>query len=372
MLNEVDLKLSKELSYALRHNPSAYFLILDDNGWCNLDCLLNSFNSKNAFGKVSVERIQSIVDDCDKKRFEIDVVNNRIRATYGHSIKNHKITIAEPQPPPCILFHGTSRAAWEKIKTEGLKPMNRQHVHLSSDKETAIKVGKRHDKYPVIIAVYALKAYLYNNIKFYHSANDQTWMSERIPSDFLREIRPLTKEYVEEVEHNLEELEKKQYVGHSIDIEICGEIKEILQLLSLSSEERVKKILEIFESFPNGLWRKKQYPNIDRYINTVDNIRKGHNFDKLTGKLSLRWYNVNGKTFGYEYTYGFDDGYPETETIHIPSELLYLDNESLRKKLIAEVLGAMRNTKSQLEKELADATDVLNKMEIKNKILTSI
>ena len=29
---------------------------------------------------------------------------------------------------------------------EGLKPMNRQYVHLSQDKETAYLVGSRHDQ----------------------------------------------------------------------------------------------------------------------------------------------------------------------------------------------------------------------------------
>ena len=365
MLNEVDFKLSKELSYALRHNPSAYSLALDDNGWCSLDSLLKSFNSMKSYGIVDVDRIYHIIDDCEKKRFEIDEKNNRIRATYGHSIKDHPIVVTKPEQPPYVLFHGTSRWAWEKIKLEGLKPMSRQYVHLSTDKETAIRVGKRHDDNPVVIAVYAFKAWLGNGVKFYHSTNDQTWMSEQIPSEYLRELRPLEKEYIEEVENKIVELEKKQYIGHEFNTNVFDEKKETLFLLSLSSEERIKRILEIFESFPNGLWRKKQYPNIDKYINTIDNIRNGHNFDKLTGKTSLQWYSGNGKVFGYEFTHGIDDGYPETTTIHIPSELLYLDDDALERRLYSEVLGAMRYTKTQLEKELADASSILREMEKK-------
>ena len=355
MLSEVDLKLSKELSYALRHDPSAYFLILDDNGWCNLDCLLNSFNSKNAFGKVSVERIQSIVDDCDKKRFEIDEGNNRIRATYGHSIKDHPIVVSNPEQPPFVLYHGTSRDALDSIMTEGLKPMNRQYVHLSTDKETALKVGSRHDKNPVILVVFGFSAWLRNDTKFYHSTNDQTWMSEPIPPKYIRVLRPLTKEYVEEVEKSVVELEK---VADAVDKK-----KETLLLLSLSSEERVKKILDIYESFPEGLWRKKKYPEIDMHARTLEKIRSGDNYDKLTGKLHLEWYGDTNRVFGYSFIHGIDDGYPESTSIKIPSEFLYIDEDSLKSRITEEVLDAMKTTIFNLECALKDAKLVLETTE---------
>jgi len=37
--------------------------------------------------------------------------------------------------PPATLFHGTIARNLAKIRTEGLKPMNRRHVHLSPDVE---------------------------------------------------------------------------------------------------------------------------------------------------------------------------------------------------------------------------------------------
>lgn len=53
-------------------------------------------------------------------------------------------TLFKPMQPPRLLFHGTSAAAAEAILESGhLKPMSRQYVHLSSDKATALIVGKR-------------------------------------------------------------------------------------------------------------------------------------------------------------------------------------------------------------------------------------
>jgi putative RNA 2'-phosphotransferase len=42
------------------------------------------------------------------------------------------------------LFHGTAVATVPAIRREGQKPANRQHVHLSPDEATAVKVGQRH------------------------------------------------------------------------------------------------------------------------------------------------------------------------------------------------------------------------------------
>jgi putative RNA 2'-phosphotransferase len=41
--------------------------------------------------------------------------------------------------PPAILYHGTSPSAAKNIMSEGLRPMNRQYVHLSTDKNQQYK-----------------------------------------------------------------------------------------------------------------------------------------------------------------------------------------------------------------------------------------
>ena len=78
----------------------------------------------------------------DKVRFEIK--DDKIRALYGHSssILFNKIQKTASKPPD-ILYHGTSPSAAKNIMSEGLRPMNRQYVHLSTDKNTALQVGKR-------------------------------------------------------------------------------------------------------------------------------------------------------------------------------------------------------------------------------------
>ena len=109
----------------------------------------------------------------------------KIRATYGHSMEN-KIEFT-PSVPPSVLYHGTLNRVLDSIRKNGLLPMNRQYVHLSSDVATARKVGERHDRNPAILTVDAAKMHA-DGFKFFHSANDGTWMCEKVPFRYVVKI----------------------------------------------------------------------------------------------------------------------------------------------------------------------------------------
>ena len=177
------INISKAVSYALRHNPSAFGLELDSEGWVSAEDLINALNKHNKSLDVTVASLCYIIDNSDKKRFEIR--DNMIRATYGHSIEN-KIEYT-PQTPPAVLYHGTTHKAYPKIAGlfgEGLKPMERQYVHLSSDIKTAITVGKRRDPNPIVFAINAMLMYD-DGIKFFHTGNDTTWLCDSVPKHYI-------------------------------------------------------------------------------------------------------------------------------------------------------------------------------------------
>ncbi|MFB6346343.1 MAG: RNA 2'-phosphotransferase [bacterium] len=139
--------LSKTLSYFLRHNPNDGNLTVDDQGFVDLDDLLETLRQEG--WDLSREELIERIDDPDVERFER--VESVVRATYGHSIDvEPEYREIEPEFP---LFHGTARRAWSSIKQEGIKPMNRQYVHLSRSREEALRVGRRHDNNPVILEI---------------------------------------------------------------------------------------------------------------------------------------------------------------------------------------------------------------------------
>ena len=88
--------LSKEISYALRHAPWEYELEMDEDGWVSIEQLLDALHREREWKSITQEDIQQMIDISEKKRHEI--VGNRIRAFYGHSIpmkiskleKNHQ------------------------------------------------------------------------------------------------------------------------------------------------------------------------------------------------------------------------------------------------------------------------------------------
>jgi putative RNA 2'-phosphotransferase len=120
-----------------------------------------------------------MINRSDKRRFEMKA--GKIRAFYGHSMEQKIARV--PVHPPEILFHGISPKAVEAIRREGLKPMERQYVHLSLDEQTARTVGHRRTKQPVILRILARDAHQ-NGVKFYHG-NETVWLADGIPPEFI-------------------------------------------------------------------------------------------------------------------------------------------------------------------------------------------
>ena len=143
-----DLSLSKELSYLLRHCPESKHLTMDKHGWVKISELITNAP------EFTMENIKTIVETDSKTRYSISDDGEYIRANQGHSIK---VNIDfKPYTGTKYLYHGTSKEALNLIQSSGaILPMSRQFVHLSKDKETAKKVGKRHshNDMPVIIVI---------------------------------------------------------------------------------------------------------------------------------------------------------------------------------------------------------------------------
>ena len=141
MEGNLDLaKLSRTVSYALRHEPSLYRVKLDSYGWVHLiDLVVSLRRYRNEWRKLAENEIIEMISKSDKRRFEI--YEGKIRALYGHSLPGKVLKMSVQLP--AILFHGTSSWFIKQIKHEGLKPRGRQYVHLSVDQETALVVGKR-------------------------------------------------------------------------------------------------------------------------------------------------------------------------------------------------------------------------------------
>ncbi len=176
-------KLSKEISYALRHAPWEYELEMNEEGWVPMAQLLDALRREAKWEGISAADVEEMIEQSSKKRFEIK--DGRIRAFYGHSfpMKIQK----EEKEPPAVLYHGTARRFLTSIMENGLLPQERQYVHLSQDVETAEIVGKRHDGRPCILAIDAKRAWE-EGVKFY-LGNEKVWLADSVPGRYIEPMQ---------------------------------------------------------------------------------------------------------------------------------------------------------------------------------------
>lgn len=176
MSSKSEKQVSKFMSLVLRHAPHEAGLTLDTDGWASWPELANAIQSR--FGTSEAE-IRRIVETSDKKRFTLD--GDRIRAAQGHSVSvDLDLT---PRSPEHDLYHGTTATAWEKIKSEGLRPGQRQQVHLSADKDTAWKVARRRRGPHVILSVDCTSVERMGG-QFYLAENG-VWLVDHVSADHL-------------------------------------------------------------------------------------------------------------------------------------------------------------------------------------------
>jgi len=179
-MNEKNIKrISKFLSLLLRHRPEKIGLKLDKNGWANIEELM--LKSAKHKVKFTFSELEEIVEKNNKKRFIISEDKTKIRANQGHSLKNIDLGF-ENIEPPAFLYHGTVDKFMSSIKEKGLQKMNRQHVHLSKDRETAINVGSRRGK-PFILSVRSGEMYK-DGFEFYCSENG-VWLTNEVPNKYI-------------------------------------------------------------------------------------------------------------------------------------------------------------------------------------------
>ena len=147
MSKEKDIiRQGKHLAYLLRHDNDAFSNgRIDRHGWRMVSELLTLGYTRPV--------LDEIVATNDKQRYEYSTDGRMIRARQGHSIPVD-VELQEVAPPD-ILYHG--------------------YVHLSPDKQTAIKVGSRHGT-PFVIRI-DCKKMLADGCKFYLS-NNGVWLTE--------------------------------------------------------------------------------------------------------------------------------------------------------------------------------------------------
>jgi len=174
------IKISKSLSYWLRHKPEDIGITLKKNGWADVKEIIEKSKDKLL---MDFNEIKYVVDNQNPKKRRLSLSEDfcEIRANQGHSAD---IELEfEEVVPPTILYHGAPVMVVDQIMKEGLKKMGRHHVHLSIDEETAATVGSRRGKFEILeIEAMRMRA---DGYKIYISDND-VYLADEVPVKYIK------------------------------------------------------------------------------------------------------------------------------------------------------------------------------------------
>ncbi|XP_074096745.1 tRNA 2'-phosphotransferase 1-like [Cotesia typhae] len=126
--NVRDVKISKRLSYLLRHGTHTEGLNIAKDGFVLVSHILSKLDG------VGLQDIERIVKNDDKQRYTL--INDKvwkIKANQGHSITTVDNLSLKPIKinPDFDIIHGTYCKYWTNIKYQGLSRVNRNHIHFA-------------------------------------------------------------------------------------------------------------------------------------------------------------------------------------------------------------------------------------------------
>lgn len=171
-------QLSKFVSLVLRHDPAVIGATLDAQGWLPVAVLIQGAKDKGL--PLSLEGLHEIVRQCPKQRFRLSEDGQHIRANQGHSLPVD-LQLASVEPPDELL-HGTADRFLAAILKEGLVRGSRQHVHLTTSRETALSVGSRYGR--VVLLSIDARRMRQEGHPFFRSDNG-VWLTDHVPPECL-------------------------------------------------------------------------------------------------------------------------------------------------------------------------------------------
>ncbi|XP_029367647.1 tRNA 2'-phosphotransferase 1 [Echeneis naucrates] len=193
-----DVRLSKSISYALRHGANQMGLQMGSDGFVFVEELL----AHSQFCSYSLEDIERAVATNDKQRFKLcphpEDGRLQIRANQGHTVQVRDLELRPvlPGSPDCPAeaVHGSYLSKWRSIQQHGLSRMKRTHIHLASGLpgDQGVISGMRRDC-DLAVFVDVPKA-LADGIEFFWSENGVLLTSgnaegKLLPKYFSRALR---------------------------------------------------------------------------------------------------------------------------------------------------------------------------------------
>lgn len=181
LMNDRELDhLGRVMTGILRHFPEKYGVAVDDKGWVPLPELVRAIGGHHrGYHWLRTHHLVGIAESDAKGRYEVK--DDRIRATYGHTVDVH-LDLPTENIPDELYFPVTPEEAAIVLEV-GLKPSDRRHVHLSRTAQDARAAGAVRTPEPVILAVNARSAREQGIVIM--QAGKTVFLTDAMPAEFL-------------------------------------------------------------------------------------------------------------------------------------------------------------------------------------------
>jgi putative RNA 2'-phosphotransferase len=145
-------QLAKFLSYLLERRPDEFGLVADDNGYFRIKDVLKAINEEQGWTYVRRSHLNEVSLSVPNPPFEIS-------DPFIRGINRERLAAARPVDTLSKLLYICVRQKAHPVAMEkGLFPSGNPKIVLSSDRELALRIGKRIDAQPVLLSVHVEKS----------------------------------------------------------------------------------------------------------------------------------------------------------------------------------------------------------------------
>ncbi|MHB8604400.1 MAG: RNA 2'-phosphotransferase [Thermoplasmatota archaeon] len=180
-MNEHELnRVGRIMAGVLRHFPEKFGVEMDEHGWVDIGEFVERLrDSKDRLHWIKAYHIVAIAATDPKGRYQIE--GDKVRATYGHSLK---VDLDLPtEDIPDRLFFPVTEEEMDIILERGLRPTDRQKVHLSKTYESALAAGLRRTETPIILSIDAGR--MVQDALVVQQAGKTVYVTDEVPAEYL-------------------------------------------------------------------------------------------------------------------------------------------------------------------------------------------
>jgi putative RNA 2'-phosphotransferase len=140
-------KLSKFLTYMLGRRPDEFGIVLDSDGFVRVKELLQVLHEEQGWRHVRQAHLNEVLIVPEKP--VIEITDARIRALDTSLLP----VVDQPGDLPKLLYTAIRPRAYPVALDKGLSAIPGRPLTLSSDKEMAMRMGRRADNHPTLLTV---------------------------------------------------------------------------------------------------------------------------------------------------------------------------------------------------------------------------